>query len=82
MTRIFLKEKLELEKEIKITDKIHHYLINVMRHNINDNIVLVNGADGEFLSKIIFTSVNCSRIFLYLYEIRWRYNICRFYFKY
>ena len=56
MTRIFLKEKLELEKEIKITDKIHHYLINVMRHNINDNIVLVNGADGEFLSKIIFTN--------------------------
>lgn len=56
MTRIFLKEKLELNKEIKITDKLHHYLINVMRSVIGDNITLINGIDGEFLSKITFAN--------------------------
>ena len=52
MTRIFLKEKLELNKEIKVADKLHHYLINVMRSTINDDVTLINGIDGEFLSKI------------------------------
>lgn len=56
MTRIFLKDKLELNKEFKITDKLHHYLINVMRCVVNDQIILINGVDGEFLSKITFTN--------------------------
>lgn len=56
MTRIFLKEKLELNKEIKVADKLHHYLINVMRSTINDNVTLINGIDGEFLSKITFAN--------------------------
>ena len=54
MPRVFLKEELIIGNEIKITDKIFHYLKNVMRCNINDEIILVNGKDGEFLSKITF----------------------------
>lgn len=31
MPRIFIHDSLEINKEIKIIDKIFHYLINVMR---------------------------------------------------
>ncbi|HSQ98203.1 MAG TPA: RsmE family RNA methyltransferase [Rickettsiales bacterium] len=54
MLRIFLKEDLEINKEIKITDKLHHYIVNVMRCKINDKISIVNGKDGEFSAQIIF----------------------------
>ncbi len=54
MPRIFLNEELYINKEIKITDKIFHYLKNVMRCNLGDEVILINGKDGEFLSKISF----------------------------
>ena len=51
--RIFINDELFLEKEIKITDKTFHYIANVMKCEIDDEIILINGKDGEFLSKII-----------------------------
>lgn len=52
--RIFIDEELFLDKEIKITEKIFHYISNVMKCKIDSKIFLINGKDGEFLSKIIF----------------------------
>lgn len=52
--RIFINEELLLNKEIKIADKIYHYIANVMRCKVDDKIILINGKDGEFISKIIF----------------------------
>lgn len=54
--RVFLNEDLLAGKQIKLTDKIFHYLANVLRKKINDSIIVVNGKDGEFLSEIIFMS--------------------------
>lgn len=54
MLRIFLKENLEIEKEFKISDKIYHYIVNVMKNKVGDEIFIVNGKDGEFLSEITF----------------------------
>lgn len=56
MLRIFLKEDLDISKEIKIVDKLHHYIVNVMRCAVNDKLFIVNGKDGEFLAKITFLS--------------------------
>lgn len=56
MPRIFIDDSLELNKEIKIIDKTFHYLINVMRCRENDDIMLINGKDGEFISKITFAN--------------------------
>lgn len=56
MPRIFIHDSLEINKEIKIIDKIFHYLINVMRCKESDEVILVNGKDGEFLSTIIFAN--------------------------
>jgi len=50
--RIFINEELILGKEIKLTDKKFHYLINVMRCSVGDSVFCVNGKDGEFLSSI------------------------------
>ena len=52
--RVFINDELFLDKEIKINDKIFHYIANVMKCRINDKIILINGKDGEFLSKIVF----------------------------
>jgi len=54
MLRIFLKENLEIGREFKITDKIYHYIANVMKSKIGDEIFIVNGKDGEFIAEIIF----------------------------
>ncbi|MDD2839925.1 MAG: RsmE family RNA methyltransferase [Rickettsiales bacterium] len=54
MLRIFLKENLEVNKEFKIIDKIHHYIVNVMKSTVGDELFVVNGKDGEFLAKITF----------------------------
>lgn len=51
--RIFIDNKLENDSDIKIIDKTFHYLANVMRVKNGDEIRLINGIDGEFLSNII-----------------------------
>jgi len=51
--RLFVSEQnLSLEKEIKIQDSDFEYLTKVMRCKIGDEILVFNGMDGEFLSKI------------------------------
>lgn len=51
--RIFVNCSLSIGKEIKLEDKIFHYLANVMRVNINDSITFLNGIDGDFFANII-----------------------------
>lgn len=52
--RIFINDELSLDREIKITDKTFHYIANVMKCKLDSEIILINGKDGEFLSKIVF----------------------------
>jgi 16S rRNA (uracil1498-N3)-methyltransferase len=52
--RIFLNQVLNIGKEIKISDKLHHYIANVMRCVVGNEVYIVNGKDGEFLAKIIY----------------------------
>lgn len=49
--RLFIKENINIDNIITITNI--HYIINVMRRKNGDNIILINGKDGEFLSEII-----------------------------
>ncbi len=50
--RLFYPEKLEENKELKITDEDFHYLANVMRCEIGSQINLFNESDGEYECKI------------------------------
>lgn len=54
MIRLFVNDSLGIGAEIKIIDKQHHYLVNVMRCSVGDDVSLINGRDGEFISKITF----------------------------
>ena len=52
LLRIFLNQKLSSSETI-ILNKYHsHYLINVMRRKINDQILIFNNQDGEWLATI------------------------------
>jgi 16S rRNA (uracil1498-N3)-methyltransferase len=48
MIRIYLNQELEAGNLLLLDDKIHHYLINVMRSKIGYQILMFNGVDGEF----------------------------------
>jgi 16S rRNA (uracil1498-N3)-methyltransferase len=52
--RIFLSDNLVIENEIELDEKRFHYVYNVLRCKKDDNIILTNGKDGEFLSRIFF----------------------------
>ena len=51
--RLWFGDKLVSGKEIILSDKDSHYLINVMRCVQGDNIRCFNASDGEFLAQII-----------------------------
>ena len=46
--RLYIREALADGIEIELTEKQHHYLINVMRRGIGDKVTLFNGRDGEW----------------------------------
>ena len=50
--RIYCKEKLSLNRLIKLDQKDTHYLKNVMRCKVEDTIILFNERDLEFFTKI------------------------------
>jgi 16S rRNA (uracil1498-N3)-methyltransferase len=52
MQRLYITQNLEKGKPITIKDNDFHYLKNVMRIKPNDNILLYNQSNGEFLSNI------------------------------
>lgn len=54
LIRLFIAEnKLEKEQILNVSGNNFDYLIKVMRKKINDEILVFNGIDGEFLGKII-----------------------------
>ena len=52
-TRLFIQEKISENLIIYIRDKQHHFLRNVMRIKINDEINVFDGISGEWTSKVI-----------------------------
>lgn len=64
--RIFVNCELFIESEIKIEDKTFHYLANVMRVEVGDEVKLIDGINGEFLSFV--KSVNKKYLILKIVE--------------
>lgn len=52
ISRIYHTEQLILEKQVILTEEKSHYLINVLRHKINDEVILFHQAGIEFKGKI------------------------------
>lgn len=53
--RLFTEEKLITGTKIACTVNQAHYLQNVMRVKLNDEVYIFNGKDGEFCAKLIET---------------------------
>jgi len=52
-TRIFVNKSISSNLIIYIKDKQHHFLRNVMRIKINDEINVFDGISGEWTSNVI-----------------------------
>ena len=57
-TRIFVNRSLSSNLMIYIKDKQHHFLKNVLRVNINDQVNIFNGISGEWKTTIISINKN------------------------
>ncbi len=55
-TRIFINKLISSNLIIYIKDKQHHFLKNVMRIKVNDEIIIFDGISGEWNSKVIAVS--------------------------
>ncbi len=61
-TRLYIEKELSLNLMIYIKNKQHHFLKNVLRIKIQDNVLIFDGLTGEWLSKVI--SINRDNIVL------------------
>ena len=61
-TRLYVEKELSSNIMIYIKNKQHHFLKNVLRIKIQDNILIFDGLTGEWLSKVI--SINRDNIVL------------------
>ena len=61
-TRLYINKKLSSNIMIYIKDKQHHFLKNVIRIKIQDNITVFDGITGEWISKVV--SINRDNIVL------------------
>ncbi len=50
--RLYFPGKISLKSPVKLENKQVHYLVNVMRKQIDDSILVFNSVNGEFLAKI------------------------------
>ena len=52
LSRVYLDSALELNSVISLPKETAHYLSNVLRLRIDDELLVFNGRQGEFLAKI------------------------------
>ena len=52
-TRLYVEKELSSNIMIYIKNKQHHFLKNVLRIKIQDNISIFDGLTGEWLSKVV-----------------------------
>ncbi|MBU92163.1 MAG: 16S rRNA (uracil(1498)-N(3))-methyltransferase [Rhodobiaceae bacterium] len=68
--RLYQNYKLYQNAIIEVTNDDHHYLRNVMRVKVNDELLIFNGLDGEWYSKVLFVKkdrieievISCARL--------------------
>ncbi len=61
-TRLYVNTKLSSNIMIYVKNKQHHFLKNVLRIKIQDNILVFDGLTGEWMSKVV--SINRDNIVL------------------
>ena len=52
-TRIFVGKSISSNLMVYIKDKQHHFLKNVLRSKINDQINIFDGISGEWVTNVI-----------------------------
>lgn len=66
LQRLFISEALGEGITLSLCDKEYHYLCNVLRLKVNDQLLVFNGKNGEWLSTI--TQVKKNNITLHIIE--------------
>ena len=61
-TRLYVEKKLSSNIMIYVKNKQHHFLKNVLRIKIQDNVLVFDGLTGEWLSKVV--SINRDNVVL------------------
>ena len=56
LPRLYMSAPLKASADITPTDDQQHYLLRVLRLKAGDAVLVFNGADGEFLARILETS--------------------------
>ena len=65
-TRLYVEKKLSPNIMVYIKNKQHHFLKNVLRIKIQDNILIFDGLSGEWLSKVV--SINRDNVVIQVIE--------------
>ncbi|GJM12021.1 MAG: ribosomal RNA small subunit methyltransferase E [Pseudohongiella sp.] len=52
LSRVYLAASLQLNSQISLPKETAHYLSNVLRLRIDDELLVFNAADGEFLARV------------------------------
>jgi 16S rRNA (uracil1498-N3)-methyltransferase len=60
--RLFITSPLQLHSEVAASEAQSHYLANVMRRAVGDQLKLFNGRDGEWLARIVEISRRSVRL--------------------
>jgi 16S rRNA (uracil1498-N3)-methyltransferase len=58
LIRLYIEAPIEIGHFINCNQEQSHYISNVMRRKISDNILIFNGSDGEFLANITIIHKN------------------------
>jgi len=64
LTRLYFKSTLNIDSTVKLDSYATHYLVNVLRLNQGDELILFNGNDGDVLGELRANSKREATIYL------------------
>lgn len=53
LARLFINSPINKIEQLSLSSEDSHYLIHVMRYNVNDECIIFNSNDGEWLCKVV-----------------------------
>ena len=67
MIRLFIDEPFQANKVILLNEKMHHYLVHVMRCTNQQKLLCFNGQDGEWMAELqILNKKNAQLVLIHL----------------
>ncbi|HHB92123.1 MAG TPA: 16S rRNA (uracil(1498)-N(3))-methyltransferase [Thioploca sp.] len=67
-SRLFVEISLSVGQEIILAKDLSHYLLNVLRKQINTSITLFNGQGGEYVANLVSVTKKLAKLQIYEYK--------------